>query len=360
MGEAETPDGSAMTDGVADAALGTIESFLDERAGALIAAAAVAFLFKLGHDFIREKQRQAASLRIVDVYIRLAVKDWEHPDIRPERGGDRSILRLAAHIETIGDSRAEGGKEAFTPFVPYTPQDDLSVAEIRDFLGFLDRQSIECAVDFIQTEAMAHALAADFRSEFVRQQFTQDRKIALLRLYNEQIVEAYDNAEKALRALAPFLKCPRLFWCAPFGYRVWRFCSGSGKRKPTPADRMVRSEAAEAQVIAGVGSKAEASVPAERLGSENGLGAGSAHGCDRSFTPNVALPSAAVKSGTGHLPRAGSGPLLAIKRLQRSFPAEGDDDARHVGPQKRFASPGPRPTSPRLSQAQLAKRDHRN
>lgn len=236
MSEAEPLDGAAMTNGVAETALGAIESFLDERAGALIAAAAVAFLFKLGHDFSREKLRQAASLKIVDVYIRLAVKDWDHPDIRPERGADRSILRLAAHIETIEGSKAEGGKEAFTPFVPYTPQDDLSVAEIRDFLGFLDRESIESVVDFIQTEAMAHALAADFRSEFVRLQFTQDRKIALLRLYNEQIVEAYDNAEKALKALAPFLKCPRLFWCVPFGYRLWRLLVWLWK-KETGSDR---------------------------------------------------------------------------------------------------------------------------
>ena len=62
-------DGNGIPEAVFDA----IEAFLDEKAAALIAAAAVAFLLKLGRDFVVDRSRQAASVRIVAVYIRLAV-----------------------------------------------------------------------------------------------------------------------------------------------------------------------------------------------------------------------------------------------------------------------------------------------
>ena len=207
--------------------LQAIDGFLDEHAVAAIGAAAIAFLLKLGRDFVVEKSRQAASLRIVAVYIRLAVEAWEHPDIRPERA-ERRIVNLCTIIRRTLNSEPTVGsdQELFTPFVPFSPHDNLTVAEVRDFLGFLDSKTIEIVVDFIQAEALTHALAADFRSEYVRRQFDQKRKVKYLLLFNKKVVEAYDAGQKARKALEPL--CPQPVWWVPFGYRFWRWgvCGG--------------------------------------------------------------------------------------------------------------------------------------
>ena len=191
-----------------------------------VVAAAVAFVLKLGRDFVADKRRQAASLRIVAVYIGLAKEGWDNPgfveDDQAPTG--RSIASLPSAMDNIRRPQPEGGnEELYTPFVPFSPQDDLSVAEVRDFLGFLDRHTIGYVVKFIQSEATTHALADDFRSEFVRRQFDQERKIELLKLFSRKVVEAYDDAERALEALEPYMACPPFFWCLPFGYTAWRF-----------------------------------------------------------------------------------------------------------------------------------------
>ena len=192
-------------------------------ASSSVAAAALAFVLKLARDFVADKSRRAASLRIVAVYIRLAVKEWEHEDMDRERGDERSIANLSSVIDNIGTPPPAGsGLDPFTPYVAFSPHDDLSVAEVRDFLGFLDSGTIESVVNFIQAEAMVHALAADFRSEFVRRQFSQERKIALARLFNAQVIQAYDAGHEAIETLGPYEACPRLLWCLPFGYRFWR------------------------------------------------------------------------------------------------------------------------------------------
>ena len=169
------------------------------------AAAALAFVLSLARDFVADKSRRAASLRIVAVYIRLAIKEWKHDDLDPERGDERHIANLSSVIESIASPRPPGsGLDPFTPYVAFSPHDDLSVAEVREFLGFLDRAAMESVVNFIQAEAMVHALAADFRSEFVRRQFTQERKIALTRLFNDQVIQAYDAGRDALRSLEAY------------------------------------------------------------------------------------------------------------------------------------------------------------
>ena len=204
-------------------------------ASSSVAAAALAFLLKLARDFVADKSRRAASLRIVTVYIRLAVREWEHEDMAAERGDERSIANLSSIVDNIGASRpADSALDPFTPFVAFSPHDDLSVAEVRDFLGFLDSATIESVVNFIQAEAMVHALASDFRSEFVRRQFTQERKVTLVRLFNAQVIQAYDAGHEALKTLGPYETCPRLLWCLPFGYRFWRAAVSLRKLVPNP------------------------------------------------------------------------------------------------------------------------------
>ena len=200
---------------------------IDERAVIVIVVAAIAFLFKLARDFVVDKNRQAASLRIVAVYIRLAVEEWEHPDIRPERGKVRRILNLCTFIRKILKSTPTGAQEPWTPFIPFSPHDNLSVAEVRDFLGFLDSRTIEIVVKFVQAEAITHALAADFRTEYVRQRFDQRRKAALLLVFNRKVIEAYDAGQKARKALEPL--CPQPVWWVPFGYRFWRWAVWIGR-----------------------------------------------------------------------------------------------------------------------------------
>ena len=54
-----------------------MDAFVEEHGAKLaiaVAAAAAAFLLKLGRDFVTDKSRQAASVRIVAVYIRRAVE----------------------------------------------------------------------------------------------------------------------------------------------------------------------------------------------------------------------------------------------------------------------------------------------
>ena len=149
----------------------------------------------------------------------------------PECGEDRRIVGLEANIEKIRAGRpAESNLDPFTPYVPFSPHDDLTVAEVRDFLGFLDSETIKTVVDFIQAEALAHALADDFRSEFVRRQFDDDRKIRLARLYSDRVVYAYDAGRKALEILGPYERCPRLLWWLPFGCSLWRLGATLRKR----------------------------------------------------------------------------------------------------------------------------------
>ena len=103
-------------------------------ASSSVAAAALAFALKLARDFVADKSRRAASLRIVAVYIRLAVKEWEHEDMDRERGDERSIANLSSVIDNIGTPPPAGsGLDPFTPYVAFSPHDDLSVAEVRDF-----------------------------------------------------------------------------------------------------------------------------------------------------------------------------------------------------------------------------------
>ncbi len=203
-----------------------MEAFLKEhglKIALAITAPAVAFLLKLGRDFVVDKSREAAGLRIVAVYVRLAVEEWDHVDLRPDASDPRKprrILNLCAYVRKILASPPDGGQEGFTPFVPFSPHDNLTVAEVRDFLGFLDSRTIEKVVKFIQAEAITHALAADFRSEFVRQRFSQRRKAELLLMFNRKVVEAYDTGQAARMALEPL--CPQPIWWLPFGYRIWR------------------------------------------------------------------------------------------------------------------------------------------
>ena len=203
-----------------------MEAFVEEHGAKLviaIAAAAAAFLLKLGRDFVVDKSRQAASVRIVAVYIRRAVEGWDHPDIQPDESNPkkrRRIVKLRIHIRnTLRAARGPGG-EPFTSFIPFSPHDNLTVAEVRDFLGFLDSRTIDAVVKFVQSEAITHALAEDFRSEYVRRQFDARRKARLLFIFNRRVVAAYDAGQEARNALEPL--CPRALWWLPLGYRLWR------------------------------------------------------------------------------------------------------------------------------------------
>lgn len=209
-----------------EASLSSFPQLVTLAASSAVAAVALGFALKLARDFVADKRRQAASLRIVAVYIGLAREGWDDPGFVDDKDSPdgRSIASLPSAIGKIRDPSPESdGREPYTPFVPFSPHDDLTVAEVRDFLGFLDRHTIECVVKFIQAEATTHALAADFRSEYVRSHFDPERKISLLRMFSGKVVEAYDYAGKALDALGPYSACPLLFWCLPFGYRLWRF-----------------------------------------------------------------------------------------------------------------------------------------
>lgn len=213
-----------------------MEAFLDSHPAAIVAAgtvaaAALAFLLKLGQDFLADKSRQAASLRIVTVYIRLAMEGWDVPGfvVDPAAPAGRSIAGLSRTIAKIRNP------EPYTPFVPFSPHDNLTVFEVRDFLGFLDSEEIESAVRFIQADAMTHALADDLRSEYVRREFTPERKITLIRQYSEEVVAAYEAAEEALEILGPRERCLLRFWFLPFGYRFWQFGVWLWKREePRP------------------------------------------------------------------------------------------------------------------------------
>ncbi len=208
-----------------EASLSSFPQLTALAASSAVAAVAMGFVLKLARDFVSDKRRQAASLRIVAVYIGLAKEGWDDPGFLEDEESSvgRSIASLPSAICKIRDPSPEGdGREPYTPFVPFSPHDDLTVAEVRDLLGFLDRHTIECVVKFIQTEATTHALAADFRSEYVRRQLEPERKVSLLKLFSRKVVEAYDYAGKALDALGPYTACPLFFWCLPFGYRLWR------------------------------------------------------------------------------------------------------------------------------------------
>lgn len=203
-----------------------MEPFVNEHGAKLaiaIAAAAVAFLLKLGRDFVVDKSRQAASVRIVAVYIRRAVEGWDHPDIRPDESNPmkrRRFAKLGIHIgKTLRAARGPGG-EPFTTFIPFSPHDNLTVAEVRDFLGFLDSRTIDAVVKFVRAEAITHALAEDLRSTYVRQQFDARRKARFLFIFNRSVVAAYDAGREARNALEPL--CPRAVWWLPLGYRLWR------------------------------------------------------------------------------------------------------------------------------------------
>ena len=203
-----------------------MELFVNEYGAELviaIAAAAVAFLLKLGRDFVIDKNRQAASVRIVAVYIRRAVEGWDHPDIRPDESNPtkrRRIAKLGIQIRNILRAARGPGGEPFTSFIPFSPHDNLTVAEVRDFLGFLDSRTIDAVVKFVQAEAITHALAEDLRSEYVRQQFHARRKARLMFIFNRQVVAAYDAGQEARNSLEPL--CPRAVWWLPLGYRLWR------------------------------------------------------------------------------------------------------------------------------------------
>ena len=202
------------------------ELSLQAKAAWAVMVAAAAFFLKLLRDFVVEKVRQATGLRIVSVYIRVAVAAWKADGVDPVHTKDERLARpqLAAVVSRITEEAegAEEDKEGFTPYIPFCRHDDLSVDDVREWLGFLDSATLERIVHFIQSEALVHALAEDFRSEYVRCQFKPDRKVSLIKQYNTCVYEACEWGVKAIDKLEPLEHCPRLFWYLPVGNFVRR------------------------------------------------------------------------------------------------------------------------------------------
>ena len=144
------------------------------------------FFLKLARDFIVDKVRQAANVRVVTVYIQLAIESWE------ARGGivtdpNAPLRRYLAIVPAITEKILDpqhpfhcADRELFTPFVVFSAHDNLTIAEVRDLLGFLRKKEIKDVVEFVQEEAMVHTSAEDFRGEYVRREFTQRRKVDLI------------------------------------------------------------------------------------------------------------------------------------------------------------------------------------
>ena len=193
-----------------------------------VAGAAIAFIFKLLGDYIAEKNRQATNVRVLATYIDLAIENWDQQKIAAVPGSP-SEFRMANYDEiearTTQYPNINGaGGERYTPFVPFSPHDDLTIDEVRDLIGFLDQREIEAVIRFVETEGLTHAIAKDFRSEYVRRAWTQERKLKLFVIFNRTLAEARCAAAHARDALAPFKECPIYFWFVPFGLRLRRHC----------------------------------------------------------------------------------------------------------------------------------------
>ena len=132
-----------------------------------VAAAVIAFLLKLGRDFVVDKIRQAANVRVVAVYIKMAIGTWDAlatPGTLNVPFGQRLASLDSLISATLLDHPSQrAGRERYTPFVVYARQNDLTIAEVRELLGFLNRKAVEEVVDFIQLEAMVHTFAEDFK-----------------------------------------------------------------------------------------------------------------------------------------------------------------------------------------------------
>ncbi len=203
----------------------TYQTFsLNQGASWAIIAGATGFLLRLFRDFVVEKERQATGLRIVAVYIRVAIKRWSQDGIDPNQTETERKERpqFAKVVETIMAGGQETNAEGYTPYVPFSRHDDLSVNDVREWLGFLDSKTLQHIVEFIQNEALAHALADDFRSEYVRRQLSPDRKVTLFRHFNNCVYEAFAWGMKAQTTLEPFEHCPKLFWYLPIGNALRR------------------------------------------------------------------------------------------------------------------------------------------
>ena len=194
-----------LTDGVVLAALG----------------AAFAFAFKLLGDYIAERNRQATNVRVLATYIEIAIENWNRQGItanpQSQTGFRISTFdTIAAKITRFHGLNSAGG-ELYTPFVPFSELDDLTIDKVRELVGFLDQPEIAAVIKFVEFEAMTHAVARDFRSELVRRTFTQERKLGLLERFNDALVRARCAAEHARGALAPFKDCPTSVWYTPWG-----------------------------------------------------------------------------------------------------------------------------------------------
>lgn len=218
---------------------GFFDILLSEPVALAMAGAATAFIFKIVGDYIEEKKRQATNVRILAAYIDLAIENWKTQGITADSKSQTTGFRIANFDEVAAkttqtpntDSTSD---EPYTPFVPFTSHDDLTIDEVRDLIGFLNNRDIGAVVRFVELEGLTHAVARDFRSELVRRAFTQERKVGLLERFNDALVRARCAADYACDALAPFKKCPTWLWYPPGGLRAYRYCY---RRKHSDPDK---------------------------------------------------------------------------------------------------------------------------
>ena len=209
-----------------------------------VVGTAVAFILKLLGDYITEKNRQATNVRVLAAYIDLAIENWTQQGIAANPQSQIGF-RIAKYdevaVKTTRIPNIDGaGGELYTPFVPFSSHDDLALDEVRVLIGFLKNEEIEAVVRFVELEALTHAIARDFRSEYVRRAFTQERKVGLLERFNDTLVRARCAADCARDALAPFKECPTCLWYLPGGLRAYRCyytCTNSGPNKQCQLDK---------------------------------------------------------------------------------------------------------------------------
>lgn len=188
--------------------------------------AVVVFILKLMRESYNERCRQANNCKVIDTYIHLAIEEWERSGVGGKNSEVHGIENLSEFISTTlsGGHEKCGGDEQFTPFVPFSPYDSLSISEMFDSLGFLDRNTFSTIMEFGQEEALIHALANDFRSDYVRKQFTQERKVELLKIYNDRVINAYTIGSNAREELDVYVNSHKIWWFIPFGLQIRKKC----------------------------------------------------------------------------------------------------------------------------------------
>ncbi|MCY4150210.1 MAG: hypothetical protein OXF73_12860 [Gammaproteobacteria bacterium] len=194
----------------------------------------VAFVLKMYKGYIVNQNSKVTNLRVVVVYIGIAIKSWELDEENSrECLTETHRAKLAEIKNNLDKSKDSTVSEEYTPFVAFSQTDHLSIDDIRNWFGFLDKHKLDSIVEFIQNETLVYAIARDLRSEYVRQQFTAERKANLIELLYNSAYRATVSGNKVIKHLSPFIDCPEILWYLPIPnfirYRVGHCRRGASR-----------------------------------------------------------------------------------------------------------------------------------